>query len=39
VADSPEGRAAFTEFGKRNHLGSAVKHRLGRLARKLRLRA
>jgi hypothetical protein len=39
VADSPQGRAAFTEFGKRNHLGSAVKHRLGRLARKLRLRA
>jgi hypothetical protein len=39
VVDSPEGRAAFTEFGKRNHLGSAVKHRLGRLARKLRLRA
>jgi hypothetical protein len=39
VADSAQGRAAFTEFGKRNHLGSAVKHRLGRLARKLRLRA
>lgn len=39
VEDSGQGRAAFTEFGKRNHLGSAVKHRLGRLARKLRLRA
>ena len=39
VEDSPQGRAAFTEFGKRNHLGSAVKHRLGRLARKLRLTA
>lgn len=39
VEDSPQGRTGFIEFGKRNHLGSAVRHRLGRLARKLRLRA
>ena len=39
VEDSAQGRAAFTEFGKRNGLGSAMKHRLRRLARKLRLKA
>jgi len=39
IEDSPQGRAAFTEFGRRNNLGSAVKRRLTRLARKLRLKA
>jgi hypothetical protein len=39
VEDSAQGRAAFIEFGKRNGLGSAMKHRLRRLARKLRLKA
>jgi hypothetical protein len=39
VEDSAQGRAAFTEFGKRNGLGSAMKYRLRRLARKLRLKA
>lgn len=39
VEDSPQGRAAFVEFGRRNYLGSNVKRRISRLARKLLLRA
>jgi hypothetical protein len=39
VEDSPRGRAAFVEFGRRNYLGSNVKRRISRLARKLLLRA
>jgi hypothetical protein len=39
VEDSRQGRAAFIEFGRRNGLGSPMKRRLTRLARKLRLKA
>jgi hypothetical protein len=38
VEDSPQGRAAFIEFGRRNGLGSPMRRRLMRLARTFRLK-